>query len=300
MALRKGGLGKGLEAIFMENSLDNDSDPVTLRIENIEPNRNQPRREFDEAALAELADSVSQHGVLQPLLVRPLANGSYQIVAGERRWRACRMAGISEVPVVIRDLSDSEVLELALIENLQRENLSPVEEALAYRALMEMYDFSQEDLSRSVGKSRPHITNMLRLLNLPENILNMINEGKLSAGHGRALLSFKSQDDMQFAANLVYEKGISVRELEHLAKKSNSVLVDDGEDKTQGQQRIKLSMRNSFFDEVELALNEHLSRKVKVINKPNEKKGVLEIEYYNEEDLADLARILGGVGKDSD
>lgn len=300
MALRKGGLGKGLEAIFMENSLDNDNDPVTLRIENIEPNRNQPRREFDEAALAELADSVSQHGVLQPLLVRPLANGSYQIVAGERRWRACRMAGILEVPVVIRDLSDSEVLELALIENLQREDLSPVEEALAYRALMETYDFSQEDLSRSVGKSRPHITNMLRLLNLPENILAMMNEGKLSAGHGRALLSFKNQEDMQFAANLVYEKGISVRELEHLAKKSNSILADDSEDKSQDQQKIKLSMRNSFFDEVELALNEHLSRKVKVINKPNEKKGVLEIEYYNEEDLADLARILGGVEKNLD
>lgn len=297
MALKKGGLGKGLDAIFMENITESESEKeiVRLRIDEIEPNRDQPRREFDETAMAELADSISQHGVLQPLLVRPLSTGNYQIVAGERRWRACRMAGVLEVPVLIRELSDSEVMEFALIENLQREDLSPIEEAKGYKALMDNHDFTQEELSKSLGKSRPHITNTLRLLNLPEDILNMINEGKISAGHGRALLSLTNEDDMKEIAKIVIEKGISVRELEKLVKKySASVNKEEKEKKLS-----KAFTRNSFFDEVEIALNEHLSRKVKVVNKPNTEKGVLEIEYYNEEDLAYIARLLGGT-KDDD
>ena len=187
MAAKKGGLGKGLDAIFMENATEDSNHIITLKISEIEPNRTQPRKDFSEEAMAELADSISRHGVLQPLLVRPLAGGGYQIVAGERRWRACRMAGVSEVPVVIRDLSDSEVMQLALIENLQREDLSPVEEAMGYQTLIEQYQFTQDEVSKTVGKSRPAMTNALRLLSLPEDLLQLVSEGKLSAGHARTL-----------------------------------------------------------------------------------------------------------------
>ena len=165
-----GGLGKGLNAIFMENESEDSNSTVTLKISEIEPNRSQPRRNFDEKALAELADSISQHGVLQPLLVRPLLSGGYQIVAGERRWRASRMAGLTEVPVVIRELTDSQTMQLALIENLQREDLSPVEEANGYKQLIDSYALTQEDVARAVGKSRPAVANALRLLNLPQEI----------------------------------------------------------------------------------------------------------------------------------
>ena len=167
---KRGGLGKGLDAIFIDNEPEESNSSITLKISEIEPNKSQPRKEFDENALAELADSIAQHGVLQPLLVRPIADGGYQIVAGERRWRASRMAGLTEVPVVIRELTDSETMELALIENLQREDLSPVEEAMGYKQLMEDYGFSQEQVSKTVGKSRPSVANALRLLNLPEAV----------------------------------------------------------------------------------------------------------------------------------
>lgn len=219
MAAKKGGLGKGLDAIFMENATENSNSTVTLKISELEPNQDQPRREFDDEALAELADSIAQHGVLQPLLVRPIAGGGYQIVAGERRFRACRMAGVQEVPVVIRELSDGQVMELALIENLQREDLSPIEEAQGYQTLMEHYHFTQEEVSRSVGKSRPAITNAMRLLRLPEEIIHMVSGGKLSAGHARTLLAFESEDDQLQAAQLAVKQGLSVRELEKLAKR---------------------------------------------------------------------------------
>jgi ParB family chromosome partitioning protein len=163
MAMKKGGLGKGLEAIFAENDTEDRNATITLKISDIEPNRTQPRKEFNDAALAELADSISQHGIIQPLLVRPIFGGGYQIVAGERRWRAARMAGISEVPAVIREMSDSEVMELALIENLQREDLNPVEEAQGYQSLIDTYGLTQEETAKTVGKSRPTVTNALRL-----------------------------------------------------------------------------------------------------------------------------------------
>lgn len=191
MAVRKGGLGKGLDALFIDNTTDNG--PVTLRISEIEPNRSQPRKEFDEAALADLADSIREHGVIQPLLVRPLPSGGYQLVAGERRWRASRMAGLSEVPVVIRELSDHETMELALIENLQRQDLNPMEEALGYRSLMDEYQMTQEEVAKVIGKSRPAIANSLRLLALPQPVAEWIQEGKLSAGHGRALLALEDE-----------------------------------------------------------------------------------------------------------
>ena len=287
MAAKKGGLGKGLDAIFMENATENSNSTVTLKISELEPNQDQPRREFDDEALAELADSIAQHGVLQPLLVRPIAGGGYQIVAGERRFRACRMAGVQEVPVVIRELSDGQVMELALIENLQREDLSPIEEAQGYQTLMEHYHFTQEEGSRSVGKSRPAITNAMRLLRLPEEIIHMVSGGKLSAGHARTLLAFESEDDQLQAAQLAVKQGLSVRELEKLAKKANAVLHG-------GDERAKrVKKRPVFIEEVELSLNEHLGRKVKIQEKGKEK-GVLTIEFYSQEDLQNLARLLGG------
>lgn len=286
VAAKKGGLGKGLGAIFIENETEDSSNTVTLKISEIEPNRLQPRTDFDEMALAELADSISMHGVLQPLLVRPMLEGGYQIVAGERRWRASRMAGLSEVPVVIRELSDAETMELALIENLQREDLTPVEEAKGYKQLIESYGFSQEQVSKTVGKSRPSVTNALRLLNLPSELLELVDKGKISAGHGRTLLSFKNEKDMEKAAKLAATQDISVRELERLAKKANKE-----REKTKEEIVTKIK-RKSYFDEVELSLNEHLGRKVNVVAK-NENTGVLEIEFYDQEDLFELARLLG-------
>lgn len=284
MAVKKGGLGKGLSAIFMENESEDSRSTVALKISELQPNRDQPRREFDEKSLAELADSISQHGILQPLLVRPFLDGGYQIVAGERRYRAARMAGLTEVPVVIRDLSDSETMQLALIENLQREDLTPVEEARGYRQLMDNYGLKQEEVSRVVGKSRPAIANTLRLLELPEDILKLISDGKLSAGHGRTLLAFKNPAEMEKAARLASTEDISVRELERLAKKSNKALENADVQKI-------YEKKLSYYGEVELALKEHLGRKIKVNG--NEKKGVLEIEFYGKDDLTYIAKLLG-------
>ena len=268
----------------MENESEDSRSTVTLKISELQPNRDQPRREFDEKSLAELADSISQHGILQPLLVRPFLDGGYQIVAGERRYRAARMAGLTEVPVVIRDLSDSETMQLALIENLQREDLTPVEEARGYRQLIDNYGLKQEEVSRVVGKSRPAIANTLRLLELPEDILKLISDGKLSAGHGRTLLAFKNPAEMEKAARLASTEDISVRELERLAKKSNKALENADVQKI-------YEKKLSYYGEVELALKEHLGRKIKVNG--NEKKGVLEIEFYGKDDLTYIAKLLG-------
>lgn len=284
MAAKKGGLGKGLDALFMENLTDESSGLETLKITDIEPNRSQPRSEFDEESLRELADSIAMHGVLQPLLVRPTADGGYQLVAGERRWRASRMAGLVEVPVIIREMTDSEMMQIAMIENLQRENLTPLEEALGYKRLMDEYNFTQEEISKTVGKSRPVIANALRLLNLPEEVLELLREGKISAGHARALLAFKNQEDMLETARQIEPNDLTVRDVERLARKMNS----EGNKK-----EVVHKKRDPFYDEVEIALHEHLSRKIKVNNTKNDS-GILEIEFYNQDDLKELARILGG------
>lgn len=283
MAVKKRGLGKGLDAIFAENDTEDRNAAVSLKVSEIEPNRAQPRKDFNEEALAELADSISQHGVLQPLLVRPIFGGGYQIVAGERRWRAARMAGISEVPAVIREMSDSEVMELALIENLQREDLNPLEEAQGYQSLMDTYGMTQEEVSKTVGKSRPTVANALRLLNLPKEILDMVHSGSLSAGHARTLLSFPNPSEMLKGAKLVLEQGISVRELEKLGKKVNEHL-----NHTEPEPKPKKKLR--YFSEVELALNEHLGRKVQVNG--TKKRGILQIEFYGQEDLSELVKLF--------
>lgn len=283
MAAKKGGLGKGLEALFAENSGDEQEKVVTLRLSEIVPNRAQPRKFFDEDALADLADSIAQHGVLQPLLVRPLADGTYQLVAGERRWRASRRAGLSEVPVVVREMTEKEAAQLALIENLQREDLNPMEEANGYRTLMETYELTQEETAKVVNKSRPAVANALRLLNLPASVKGLVESGKLSAGHARAALAFPTEEEQAAAAEAAVAKGLSVRDLERMAKAAKR------EEKAKAEP-TKAFAKNAFYSEVELALSEHLGRRVKVIEA--KKGGVLQLEFYDQEDLGALANRL--------
>ncbi len=283
MASKKGGLGKGLDLIFMENETEDSGGSVSLKIHDIEPNRSQPRHDFNEESLHELADSIAQHGVLQPLLVRPIADGGYQLVAGERRWRASRMAGLTEVPVIIREMSDSEMMQISMIENLQRENLTPVEEAMGYKVLAEEYGLTQDEISKSVGKSRPVIANAMRLLKLPEPVLEMLRTGEISSGHARALLAFEDKELLLKTAQMIQKNDLTVRDVEKFAKKAN-------EEKKEPSQPVH--SRNSFYDEVEIALKEHLSRKVKVKNSKDGVSGTLEIEFYSEEDLAELAKLF--------
>ena len=281
MSKKIGGLGKGLDTIFAENETEDSNSSVMLKISEIEPNRSQPRKDFDENSLSDLAQSISQHGLLQPLLVRPLPIGGYQIVAGERRYRACRMAGLTEVPVTIRELSDTETMELALIENLQREDLSPIEEALGYKALIDEHGFSQEEVATSVGKSRPAIANSLRILKLPDSVLEYVKQDKISAGHARALLMLDNEEDMLDLAELIYKKDLSVRQAEKLAKKKPEV-----EEDTQPERKP------SFYSMVELALNESLGRKIKVNKNKGKQGGVLQIEFYSDEELTELSNKL--------
>ena len=281
MAKKLGGLGKGLNAIFIENDSEDNNSGVTLKISEIEPNRSQPRKEFDEKALSELAESISEHGLLQPLLVRPLTLGGYEIVAGERRYRACRMAGLTEVPVIIRELSESETMELALIENLQREDLTPLEEAMGYEVLMNEHGFTQDEVSKSVGKSRPAIANALRLLKLPEGVKELLKENKISAGHARALLSLENEENMLELAELIVAKDLSVRQTEKLCKNASKEKKPEAPEK-----------KLSYYSMVELALNEALGRKISISKNKGKEGGVLQIEFYSDEELTELSNKL--------
>ncbi len=280
MAKKASGLGKGLGALMLENNVDDMVSTSTLNINEIIPNKEQPRKTFDQTALEELADSIRQHGVLQPLLVRPLPNGAYQLVAGERRWRASRLAELKEVPVIIKELTDTEAMEIAIIENLQREDLNPIEEAEGLQTLIDKCGFTQEEVATSVGKSRPAITNALRLLKLPEDVREMTKKGEISAGHARALLSFDSQALMQEVAAKIVSDKLTVRDVEKLAKRPKTT-------ETKNAPR----RRDSIYDEVELSLTEALGRKVKVYN--GRSKGTLEIEFYSADDLKNIANIIG-------
>ena len=283
---KKSGLGKGMDALFFDNDSGEkqDSGAMMVRLSEIEPNKGQPRKTFDENALAELADSIREHGIIQPLLVRKLSNGGYQLVAGERRWRASRMIGLDEVPVVVKDLSDTEVMELGLIENLQREDLNPLEEAAGYKELMATYGLTQDQVAKRVGKSRSAIANSLRLLNLPEQVRPYLMNGELTMGHAKALLGLSSEAAMVSAAKEAVAKGLSVREVEKLASKKN---VD-----TSGQELPKKERRKKdhYLDEMEIAMNEELGRKVEII--PDGDGGVLKIAFYSKEDLASIAEKL--------
>ena len=280
MANKIGGLGRGLDALFAQNTLDDGVSTATLPLDEIIPNRDQPRKQFDDEALADLSASIAQHGVLQPLLVRPMPDGSYQLVAGERRWRASRMAGLTEVPVVVRDMDEQESAELALIENLQREDLNPMEEAIGYRTLMENYGMTQEQTAQVVNKSRPAVTNALRLLQLPEAVTDLVASGKLAAGHARTVLAFEGEEAQIAAANAAVDKGLSVRELERMAKAAKAKPRAPKEPKKQ----------DSFYDEVAIALKETLGRQVKVT--VGAKGGTLQVEFFDAEDLRYLAKKL--------
>ena len=286
MAKKLSGLGRGLDSLFADNSVEEINSSVNkLRIMEIEPKHNQPRKDFDEKALSELAESIEQHGVLQPLVVRPLANGSYQLVAGERRWRAARIAGLTEVPVVIKELTDEEVIEIAMIENLQREDLNPLEEALGYRYMMDELKITQEQAAEKVGKSRPAVANALRLLKLPNEVQEMVKNNLISPGHARALLGFDSDDMILQTAKMIIKEDLSVRDVETLVKKSKKV-----------PKASKKQIRDKFFSEVELALVENLGRKVK-IKEAKQDAGVLEIEFFDKDDLEGLAMKLENYGK---
>lgn len=284
MAAKKGGLGRGLDALFADNSIEEitSTSAVKLKTMDIEPNRDQPRKVFDDDALAELADSIAKHGVIQPLLVRPMPDGSYQLVAGERRWRASRMAGLTEVPVVIKELSDEEAMALSLIENLQREDLNAIEEAQGIKSLMDALSLTQDEAAERVGKSRPAIANSLRLLKLPDEVIVLVSDGKLSPGHARALLGFKEEQDMIETAKLILEKGLTVRDVEKLVKKRNK----------EPKKETDSSRRESYYDEVELALTDFLGRKIKVSTKPGKESGVIEIDFFDKADLGRLAEAL--------
>ncbi len=279
----KGGLGKGLDALMLDNSMVNENTgAVMLKLHEIEPNRDQPRKEFDEDALSELAESIATHGIIQPLLVRPFPDGGYQIVAGERRWRAARIAGLTEVPVIIKELSEKEIMELALVENLQREDLNPIEEAEGLQALVETYGMTQEEAAQRVGKSRPAIANSMRLLMLPQSVIQLVRNSKISAGHARALLSLSDDDKIKELAAEICEKGLSVRDTERLVK---FTLKDKANKKKKEQKRDK------FYDEVELALFEELHRNAKI--RVNSKgKGTLELEFFSKEDLASILELF--------
>ena len=279
MATKKGGLGRGFDSLFTDNTVESKPN-AELRLSQIVPNRDQPRKVFDDAALRELADSISKHGLIQPILVRPMDDGSYSIVAGERRWRASRLAGLEKVPVVIKEMTDNEAMELALIENLQREDLNPIEEAQGYKTLMDTFSMTQEQVSTRVGKSRSAVANALRLLALKDYESDALQKGEISAGHARALLSIPDTELRREAFELA-KSGASVREIERISKQQ-----------TPGITMKKPRIKNKMYVETEVALAEQIGRKVKISG--NGKSGTLAIEFFSEEDLFDIAQKLAG------
>ena len=277
------GLGRGLNALLGDPELPAQGEgPVTLPISQVEPGLNQPRKRFEQGALDDLAESIRIHGIIQPLTVRRLATGYYQIVAGERRWRAAKAAGLTQVPVVIIEADDRKVMELGLIENLQREDLNPAEEARGYQTLMEEYGLTQEQVAQQMGKSRPAITNTLRLLALPPEVMGLLEEGVLSAGHARAILGAPTAALQREAAKKVVDGQLSVRQTEALIKALQKEKLD--KPKEQGPD---LSL---YLGELEKDLSGRLGRKVKIAHRG--KKGRIELEYYNEQDLEALLELL--------
>ena len=253
-----------------------------MRISDIEPNKDQPRKEFDKEALAQLADSINKHGVLQPLIVRSLPAGGYQIIAGERRWRAAKMAGLSEVPVVIRDdIRDEQIMQIALIENLQRENLNPIEEALGYKELMENYKMTQDELSQVIGKARSSIANSLGLLNLPAGVKTLLVQGELSAGHCKALKAIKDEALMTELARRAASGELSVRQIEQIAKR-------EAQRASEEEQSRKIKPRVTYFTEVEISLADKLGTKVKISE--GKKSNTLEISFADEEQLKGILK----------
>ena len=277
------GLGRGLNALLGDPDLQPQGEgSVTLPISQVEPGLNQPRKRFDQEALDDLTESIRTHGIIQPLTVRRLASGYYQIIAGERRWRAAKAAGLAEVPVVIIEADDRKVMELGLIENLQREDLNPAEEARGYQVLMEEYGLTQEQVAQQMGKSRPAIANTLRLLALPQEVLTMLEEGTLSAGHARAILGAPTQELQKEVAKKTVEAQLSVRQTEALVK-----AMQRPKKEQTSPQGPDLSL---YIGELEKDLSGRLGRKVKIAHKG--KKGRIELEYYSDQDLETLLELL--------
>ena len=272
---RRSGLGKGLDALFMDNDT-NDTGVVTLRLSQIEPNREQPRKVFNEEALNELADSIREHGVLQPLLVRPLPGGVYQLVAGERRWRAAKMAGLKEVPVVVKEFTDQEIVEISLIENIQREDLNPIEEAMAYKRLMEEFHLKQDEIADRVAKSRTAVTNSMRLLKLSSKVQEMVIADMISAGHARALLGISDEALQETTAMKVFDEKLSVRETEKLVK---NLVSPAKKVKTE-----RNTAEDAIYESLEEKMKGIMGTKVSIQRKKNNK-GKIEIEYYSRDEL---------------
>ena len=291
MAKRSSGLGRGLDAIFLDNTILGDNTNKentinTLKISLIDPKSDQPRKYFDKEALEELAESIRENGLLQPILVREYGNGRYQIIAGERRFRACKLAGLLEIPAIVLDRDDKAAAQIALIENIQREDLNPLEEALAYKSLKEEFDMTQEDLSMKIGKSRSAIANSIRLLDLPDEILTMVAARELSAGHARTLLGVKDKEDMILLAQIAAEQDLSVRQLEEQVKKINRARKKIVEDVVEDEPFV------DYFREMELKIQRQLGRKVKISDKGSKK--TLTLFYEDNEDLDDLLKLICG------
>ena len=290
MARKFNGLGRGLDAIFLDNSIEEEdthgeNKVSKIKLSMIDPKSDQPRKYFDKEALEELASSIAENGLLQPILVREYGDSRYQIIAGERRFRASKLAGLSEIPAIVLDKDDRKVAEIALIENIQREDLNPVEEAMAFRALIKEYDLTQEELSEKVGKSRSAIANTMRLLDLPDEILTMVAAGELSAGHARTLLGVKDRDNMLILADKTVELDYSVRQLEEEVKRINKPKKEVVEE----EEELPVV---DYFREMELRMMSHLGRKVKIDGKGRKKS--ITLFYEDNEDLDELLTAICG------
>jgi len=278
------GLGRGLDALFSDPPAlepETRNQPTSLPLQKLEPNPNQPRKDFDPETLAELADSIARNGMISPITVRPLDSGYYQIIAGERRWRACRLAGVKEVPVNVIQADDKTAAQLALIENLQREDLNPLEEARGYQTLMDSYGLTQEEAAEGVGKSRPAVANALRLLKLPQSILSLVADGSLSAGHARALIPLESETKQREAAEKIIREQLSVRQTEALVKRLQ---------KPAAEPVPADILAVDYIRECEKDLTKRLGRKVTI--HAGKKRGKFELEYYDQEDLQRLIELL--------
>lgn len=284
MARAKGAaLGSGLGSLLAQNAVDTGGGIQTLHITDIEQNRAQPRKYFDDDAITELAHSIQTHGMLQPIVVRPIGEQRWQIVAGERRWRAAKRIGLTEVPVIIRDMSDAEASQLALIENLQRENLNPIEEAQGYQALMQQFRMTQEEVAKTVGRSRSAVANALRLLNLPAAVQDALEKGKLTVGHAKALAAIRSEELMLSLAARAADDRITVREIEQIAKRQNEAPAAQPPQRTPDQ---------IYYEEMEISLSNRLGRRVQVQH--GKKKSTLVLEFYDKDDLQTLCQLLAG------
>ena len=278
---KKSGLGKGLDALFLDNETAESSSLMTLRVSDIEPNKDQPRKAFEPNALAELADSIREHGILQPVVVRALPGGVYQIIAGERRWRASRMAGLTEVPVIVKDVTDEQAMELALVENLQREDLDPVEEAAGIRELMTRCDLTQEQAARKLGKSRSALANSLRLLSLPETVLELLKSGFITIGHAKVVLGLPTPELQEEAAQMIADNQLNVRQAEALCKKLAKP----------AKEPVAAPLPSALPVEVEESLKQALGSEVRVAY--HDGKGKLTVHFYSDDQLKAFANLLG-------